>query len=109
MKWEIIYYNQRVKDLIDKMPVGIRASYTRITERMIFQGPDLKMPLTRAMGQGLFEIRAKGQEGTARVFYCAEVRNQIVILHGFIKKTNKTPKKELAKKRMKEVMKHEFI
>ena len=54
MKWEIIYYNQRVKDLIDKMPVGIRASYTRITERMIFQGPDLKMPLTRAMGQGLF-------------------------------------------------------
>jgi phage-related protein len=68
-------------------------------------GPDLGMPHTRAMGEGLFELRLKSTEGIARIFYCTLVKKRIVILHQFIKKTNKTPLKELtvAKKRMKEI------
>jgi phage-related protein len=68
-------------------------------------GPDLGMPHTRAMGDGLFELRLKGMEGIARVFYCTVVGRKIVILHQFIKKTDKTPSKELtvARRRMKEV------
>jgi len=68
-------------------------------------GPDLGMPHTRAMGDELFELRLKAAEGIARVFYCTMVGRKIVILHQFIKKSDKTPPKELAiaRRRMKEV------
>lgn len=63
------------------------------------------MPYTEAMGEGLFEIRARGVEGIGRAFFCTLVGRRIVILHSFIKKTQKTPKKELeiARQRMIEV------
>jgi phage-related protein len=56
------------------------------------------------MGSGLFELRLKSREGIARVFYCTIVRRRIVVLHQFVKKTDKTPLKEMviARKRMKE-------
>lgn len=65
----------------------------------------LGLPYTRAMGGGLFEIRAKGQEGIGRAFFCTMTGRRIIILHGFIKKTDKTPKHELdiALQRMKEM------
>ena len=68
-------------------------------------GPDLGMPHTRAMGGGLFELRIKAAEGIARVFYCTVVDRRIVILHQFVKKSEKTSPKELgiARQRMKEV------
>ena len=57
------------------------------------------------MGDGLFELRCRGQEGIGRAFYCTMVGQHIVILHGFIKKTQATPNRELklARKRLKEV------
>jgi phage-related protein len=56
------------------------------------------------LGQGLNEIRAIGKEGIARVFFAAR-SEQIVILHGFVKKTEKTPRRELdtARRRLKEI------
>lgn len=51
---------------------------------MEIYGPDLGMPYTRAMGQGLFEIRSKAAEGIARVFCCAIVDRQPVMLHQFV-------------------------
>ena len=68
-------------------------------------GPDLGMPHTRSMGEGLFELRIKAAEGIARVFYCTVVNHRIVLLHQFVKKTDKTPAKELeiARRRLKEV------
>jgi len=60
------------------------------------------------MGDGLFEIRAKAQEGIGRALFCYMQGEHIYILHAFVKKTQKTPKKELnlAMARMKEVKKH---
>jgi len=68
-------------------------------------GPDLGMPHTKAMGDGLFELRLKAGEGIARVFYCTLVGKRIVMLHQFIKKTDRTPAKELniARMRKKEI------
>jgi phage-related protein len=50
-------------------------------------------------------LRLKAAEGIARVFYCTLIGRRIVMLHQFIKKSEKTPRKELeiAKRRMKEV------
>lgn len=56
------------------------------------------------MSKGLFELRLKSQEGIARVMYCTLVGKRIVMLHSFVKKTQKTPKQDLiALDRMKEV------
>ena len=72
---------------------------------MEIYGPDLGMPHTRAMSDGLFELRLKAGEGIARVFYSTLVGRRIVMLHQFAKKSDKTRRKELetARRRLKEV------
>jgi phage-related protein len=72
---------------------------------MEMYGPDLGMPHTRAMGGGLFELRLKAAEGIARVLYCTVADRRVVVLHQFVKKTEKTPPRELdiARRRMNEV------
>lgn len=105
MMWQIDYYNVRVAAQIENWPAGVRASFLRIAEMMMELGPDIGMPHTRAMGGGLFEVRAKGREGIGRAFYCTWVDHRIVILHAIIKKTEKTPTHDLevARARLKEV------
>lgn len=109
MKWSIKYYNQSLENQILSLHEGLLARYLRLTDIMIEFGPNLGMPHTKALGKGLFELRLKGKEGIARVFFCIKIKNTIVMLHSFIKKSQKTPKKELkiAKERMKEVMGNE--
>jgi phage-related protein len=67
--WQITYYNARVQRDVWAMPAGIVADYLRLTEAMALYGADLRMPHSRAMGGGLFELRPKGPEGIGRVFY----------------------------------------
>jgi len=106
MSWTIDYYSEDVRLEIKTLPVGIRASYARLTELLEEFGLELRMPHSRAMGGGLFELRPRGREGIARVFYCTKVGRKIIILHSFIKKTNETPKRELdiARRRRREVI-----
>jgi len=103
--WQIVYFNDRVQKDVLSMPSGILADYLRLTEAMALYGADLRMPHSRALGAGLFELRPKGPEGIGRVFYCTQVRRVIVILHSFIKKTQETPDADMrmARKRLKEV------
>lgn len=103
MTWNVIFYSRRLESEILELPAGLLARFLRCVERMEIFGPDLGLPHTRAMGQGLFELRLKAAEGIARVFYCTAIDRQIVMLHQFVKKTEKTPPKELevARKRMK--------
>jgi len=105
VKYTIEYFHSRVRDEIESWPSGILADYARMIELLMEFGPNLRMPHSRSMGQGLFELRPRGTEGIGRVFYCFMVRRRIVILHAFVKKTQETPVKELrlARKRMKEV------
>lgn len=63
------------------------------------------MPLCRSMGKGLWEIRSDlKQNRIARVFFCIN-DGRMVLLHAFIKKTQKTPDAdlEMAAKRRKEI------
>jgi phage-related protein len=68
-------------------------------------GPNLRMPHSRAMGGGLFELRPRGRESIGRAFYCFVVSQRIVILHAFVKKTQDTREQDLriARTRMKEI------
>jgi phage-related protein len=104
MPWDIVYHDEKLQDEVLAMPAGLLGRYLQLTDRMLVFGPDLGMPHTRAMGAGLFELRLKSHEGIGRVFYCTLVKRRIVMLHQFVKKTEKTPPKELAvaRRRMKE-------
>jgi len=101
MNYTVEYFHPRIKAEIENWPDGILADYAKIVELLM----ELRMPHSRAMGGGLFELRPKGREGTGRAFYCFVIGQRVVILHAFIKKTQDTPEHELkiARKRMKEV------
>lgn len=105
MNWIITYYSESLQQEILFMPASFLARYLRYTDRMEVFGPDLGMPHTRSLGDGLFELRLKAAEGIARVLYCTMVGKKIMVLHQFIKKTDKTPPREIetARRRMKEV------
>ena len=107
MAYSIIYFSQEVQEDIMNLPITLQARYIGLTDRMIEYGSNLGLPHTDAFGGGLFELRLKGAEGIARVFFCTMIEQKIVMLHSFIKKTQKTPEKELklAKQRMKELKK----
>ncbi len=105
MAYTITYYSREVQEDIMNLPVTLQARYIGLTQRMLEYGPNLGLPHTDAFGGGLFELRMKGVEGIARVFFCTMVEQEIIMLHSFIKKSQKTPVKELklAKQRMKEL------
>ncbi len=106
MNWNIDFY-KGVEDNILDMPPKIQARMLKLLELMEKHGANLGPPHTESMGDGLFEIRAKAKEGIGRSLFCYLDGPNIHILHTFVKKSQKTPKKDLdlAKDRMKEVKK----
>lgn len=107
MTYTITYYNSALQEEIMSLPATLQARYIGLTARMMVYGANLGSPHTEAFGGGLFELRLKGAEGIARVFYCTLVGKQIVMLHCFVKKSQKTPinERRIAEERMKEVKK----
>lgn len=105
MEYRIEYFSEQVQEDILELPDTLAARYIVLTRRMVAVGPNLGEPHTKAFGSGLFELRLKGAEGIARVFFCTVVGRRIVMLHSFVKKSAKTPAKELdvAETRMKEI------
>ena len=105
MDYTINYYSDTVQQQIMELPVSLAARYVVLTRRMIALGPNLGAPHSKAFGDGLFELRLKGADGIARVFFCTLTGKRIVILHSFVKKTDKTPLRErdVAQTRMKEI------
>lgn len=77
MSWRVTFYSTEFEEEILRLPAGFVARFLRYAERMEIYGPDLGMPHTRAMSDGLFELRLKAAEGIARVFYCTLVGRRI--------------------------------
>jgi phage-related protein len=90
---------------IETWPVDVLADYARLVELLAEFGPSLRLPHSRAFGDGLFELRPRSRSGIGRAFYCFTIGKRIVVLHAFIKKTQETPDRELrlARKRLKEL------
>jgi|SRR5450755_2301315 phage-related protein len=105
MAFEIEYFHERVLAEIESWPVDVVADYARLIELPAEYGPNLRLPHSRAFGDGLFELRLRGRSGIGRALYCFLVDKHIVVLHAFIKKSQQTPDRELrlARKRMKEL------
>ncbi|MES1245034.1 MAG: type II toxin-antitoxin system RelE/ParE family toxin [Acidobacteriota bacterium] len=105
MDYTIEYYSEEVQERILELPDTLAARYIVLTRRITAIGPNLGPPHTDTFGDGLCELRLTGKEGIARVFFCTLIGRRVMMLHSFIKKTQKTPSKEIdiARKRMKEV------
>ena len=67
MDWEVLYYRRISNEVINTWPVGVRAYYARITKHMQSFGPNLGMPFTRSMGQGLFESVQKAKRASVEL------------------------------------------
>ena len=106
---ELVFYrteadNMPVRDWLLKLSDNNRQLVGQDLERVQFRWP-VGMPLVRPLGKGLHEVRTPLPDGTtARVLFCFH-QNELYALHGFIKKSQKTPAKdlELALKRQQEV------
>ena len=105
MTFEIHYFHDRVYEEAQSWPVDVLADYARLVELLTEHGPSLRLPHSRAFGDGLFELRPRGRTGMGRAFYCFLLGKRVVVLHAFIKKSQQTPDSELkmARKRLKEV------
>ena len=105
MNWKIEFFNEMVEKQTLAFPKGILADFLHVVELIEEFGPATGRPHTASLGKGLFEIRAKGREGIGRSIFCSVRDRKLIILHSFVKKTQKIPQKEMDKalKRMKEV------
>jgi phage-related protein len=98
------YFHERVLAEIESWPVDVLADYARLVELLAEHGPSLRLPHSRALGDGLFELRPRGRSGIGRAFFCFMAGKRIIVLHAFIKKTSQTPERELklARRRLEE-------
>lgn len=111
MNFTIEYFHPRVQAEIESWPDGILADYARMVELLLEFGPHLRMPHSRALGGGLFELRPRGREGIGRVFYCFVVNQHVVILHAYVKKTRETREQEIriARKRLQKIKEQRHV
>lgn len=106
MAFEIEYFHERVLAEIHSWPVDVLADYARLIELLAEHGPNLRLPHSRALGDGLFELRPRGRSGIGRAFHGFVVVRRVIVVHAFVKKSQQTPDKELriARKRIKELL-----
>ena len=100
--FEIEFYSlpdgqKPVEDFLDSLPVRMRVKAIDSLDLLEEYGNRLRMPYSRALRDGLFELRIQFSGDISRIFYFFYVGNKIVVTNGFIKKTQKTPKTELKK------------
>ena len=77
--------------LNDKMEAKVAWTISRLEE----YGQELREPYSKPLGDGIFELRVQFGSDISRVLYFFVVRGRVVLTHGFIKKTQKTPSSEI--------------
>lgn len=97
---EIKFYEDRtgrvpVKEFLDGLDIKMRQKMLRSIQALQDMGISLRMPLSESLEDGIFELRAKSGTNISRVMYFFIIGNRAVLTHGFIKKTQKTPRREL--------------
>lgn len=86
--------DQKFDDFIRGLETPTRTKVGRMIDLLEQSGSLLGMPYSKSLGNNLFELRTRGQQ-EIRIFYTF-YNNRAWLLHGFIKKTQKTPRREIA-------------
>jgi phage-related protein len=96
MRWTVCFLNAEIKAVLDALPPDIRASFQRIVELIQAHGLDrVHEPYLKHLEGPLWEMRLKGKSGIARAVYITAAGMRIVVVHAFVKKTQKTPRHEI--------------
>lgn len=106
MKWRVELLDERVAEEIARLPDAHRAKFLRIAELLQDLGPQrVGGPYIRHLDGRLWEIRIAAKGGISRAIYVTVSGARIVVVRAFVKKTQKTPRHELAiaRERAKEV------
>ncbi|TAN39712.1 MAG: type II toxin-antitoxin system RelE/ParE family toxin [Nitrospirae bacterium] len=111
MQWTVEYYRNSLgeepaADFIEELQPGPRAKVLRTIKLLSQYGVLLSEPYTKQLRGKIRELRIRDSIGAVRILYFAYVDKRIVLLHGFIKKTDKTPAREIAvaEKRMQDMI-----
>ncbi len=107
MHWTVEYYRDKdgkepTADFIDSLPREARAKVFRLIKLLKDYGVLLKEPYTKQIRGKIRELRIKDSQGAVRILYFTYTGKRFILLHGFIKKTDKTPEREIeiSEKRM---------
>lgn len=90
---EVRFFNATVASFAFTDDIKVRAKIFRMIHRLETFGYELRMPDSRALGDNLFELRARGASHI-RLLYTFK-NSHAIILHGFVKKSQKIPAREL--------------
>jgi phage-related protein len=106
MAWSVKFLNATVEREVQALPDDMQARLVRIVELIEGFGlAGLREPHVKHLTGKLWEIRVSGRSGIGRIVYATVVGQRVVLLRAFIKKTQKTPDREIqiALQRLKEI------
>ena len=100
--YDVFFYDLKdgtypAKDFIDSQPTKMKSKLDKMVSLLREYGPDLRLPYSEFLEDGIFQIRASYGSDISRVLYFFVVGKRIVLTNGFVKKTQKTPYSEIAK------------
>jgi phage-related protein len=96
MAWTVQFLDEEVQAALHALPRDIRATFERIVG--LIQGHGLERvrePYVKHLEGPLWEMRLKGKDGIARAAYVTATGHRVVVVHVFVKKTQKTPRREI--------------
>ena len=100
--FEVEYYEKSdgtypAEEFILEQDFKMQAKLFMALEFLEERGPMLREPFSKPLGEGIFEIRAKQGSDISRVLYFFVVGKKVILTNGFVKKTQKTPSREIEK------------
>lgn len=104
--WRVELLDARVRDELEALPSDMKARFRRIVEVIQNHGLEqVREPHVRHLEGRLWEMRMTGRDGISRAIYVTATGRRVVVVRVFVKKTEKTPRREidLARQRAEEV------
>lgn len=97
MTWTVEILNAAVEAELLGLPSDMQAAFARLAERIMAVGLErVREPHVKHLDGKLWEMRLTGRDGIARALYVTATGRRIIVLHAFVKKTQKTPRAALA-------------
>jgi len=106
MSWTVETLGPIVDAEISGLPKDMQAAFLRLAERIEAVGLErMGQPHVKHLQDKLWEMRFTGRDGIGRAIYVTAIGRRVVVVHAFVKKTQKTPRAalELAERRAKEI------
>jgi phage-related protein len=96
MSWRVSVFDSDVQAELDALPSDMRARLVRIVDLIeTYSLENIGHPHVKHLQQSLWEMRMKGRDGISRAIYVTASGKRVVIVRAFIKKTQKTPQREI--------------